>query len=203
LDADDREPLWDERHHRDGPRDLRTLEHVARRRSRFLIAPWVGSDGLKAAFGPKAACGCDQVHDAETETDEVVRAIKKNDGPIAQNAWGCPFVTGRDPDRESLDEDHEEALVAVENLTGVRCSTCPNFYARMPWVREAIAASRWRDKGVIRERVGWPTETLVKALDLVDRGDSLRTRDEYERAEQKREAAADEAKRARENGGRT
>lgn len=140
------------------------------------------------------------VHKAETEPDAVARGIMSSDGPRVQERWSCPRVTGADPDPDSLDEKCHEALTATESLTGVKCSTCPNFYPRLPWVHEARAAWHWRDKGSLRERVGYPSTVLVRAIDLIDRGDSMRVRDDLERRQRESEARAEEAKRAREDG---
>jgi hypothetical protein len=139
-------------------------------------------------------------HKAESEPlDRVARDRFTGDAPIAQEGWRCPRA-GYQADPESLSPKHRETLVAVEKLTGAKCSTCPNFYARMPWVHEAVNARRWRDKGALRERVGWPSTVLVRAIDLVDRSDAMRVRDDLERDRQKREADAEQAKRDREHG---
>jgi hypothetical protein len=137
---------------------------------------------------------------ATKEPDAVARGVLESDGPIAKAAWGCPVGTNREPSREGLDETHVESLDAVERLTGVRCDTCPNFYARLPWVSDAVVARRWRDKGQLQLRTEHPSAALVAAIDAIDRGDNARQVDDYERRERDREAAADEAKRAREHG---
>jgi hypothetical protein len=59
-----------------------------------------------------------------------------------------------------------------------------------------VAARHWRDKGALRERLGWPTLAMVKAIDAIDAGTAARDRDDYERRERDREAAAEQAKRA-------
>jgi hypothetical protein len=139
---------------------------------------------------------------AETESDPVARGVLESDAEPVALAWGCPFKTKRDPDRSALSPKHLEALQATERLTGAKCDTCPNFYARMPWVREAVAARNWRDKGSLRDRVGWPTRVLVTAIDAIDAADNARQFDDQERREREREAEADRAKRAREDGSR-
>lgn len=140
------------------------------------------------------------VHKAESEPDPVARGILETDGPRQQERWSCPKVTDRPPDPDALDEKCREVLKATETLTGVRCQTCPNFYPRLPWVHEARAAWHWRDKGSLRERVGYASTVLVRAIDLIDRGDGMRARDDIDRAKREREAEADKAKRAREDG---
>jgi hypothetical protein len=104
--------------------------------------------------------------------------------------------TGRAPDKASLDAKHLEVLSATENLTGARCETCPQFYAWLPWVHDAASARRWRDKGQLRERVGWPSVSLVRAIDLLDASSAARERYEFEQRDKERKAAAEEAKRA-------
>jgi hypothetical protein len=141
------------------------------------------------------------VREAE-KADPSVRDSLRQNGLEEQLRWGCPIRTGKEPDRDALDDKHREVLTATENLTGVRCSTCPNFYLRLPWVHEAIAKRRWRDKGQLQLVTGNPSRALVRAIDAIDRGDNERQADDYKRRERDREAAAEEAKRARENGSR-
>jgi hypothetical protein len=139
------------------------------------------------------------LHKAESETDSVAIEVLKRDGPIAQDGWRCPLANHQ-PDPAALDAKHRETLGAVERLTGAKCETCPSFYARLRWVHEAVNARRWRDKGALRERVGWPSTALIRAIDLVDRGDNARQIDDLERQKRDSEARAEEAKRARDNG---
>lgn len=134
---------------------------------------------------------------AETEPDPVAKGVLESDAEPTQLAWGCPIKTGRAPDRGALDAKHLEALQATERLTGAKCDTCPMFYARLPWVREAVAALNWRDKGALRDRVGWPTRALVTAIDAIDAGDNARQRDDHERRERDREAERERMERER------
>jgi hypothetical protein len=143
-------------------------------------------------------------HKAETEIDPVAKGVLERDAEPVQLSWGCPFKTGRDiPERDSLSPKHQEVLTAVQRLTGAKCSTCPNFYTRLPWVRDGVAARRWRDKGSLRDRVGpYPSLALVRAIDVIDASDAARQHDDYERSKREREAEAERAKRDRENGSR-
>jgi hypothetical protein len=142
------------------------------------------------------------LHRAETEPDAVARAVLESDAGPTQLAWGCPKKTDRAPDKDALSPKHLEVLQATERLTGAKCSTCPNYYLRLPWVREAVAARRWRDKGQLELRVGYPSAALVRAIDLIDAGDDARQYDDIKRRERDRKDAADEAKRARDHGSR-
>ncbi len=145
------------------------------------------SVGLTAALD-RTGCGCDRLHDAETETDDPVAAgVAASDGAILQAAWHCPTVTKREPDETLLDDQHRAALKRVEKLTGAKCSTCPNWYARSQAAHEVSAARRWRDAGQLRERVGWPSTVLVAAMDLMDAAHNARERDDYERDKRERE----------------
>jgi hypothetical protein len=140
------------------------------------------------------------LHRAGKEADAAARGVLESDGPLAKAAWGCPLGTTREPSREGLDATHVESLDAVERLTGARCDTCPNYYARLPWVHDAVTARRWRDKGQLQLRTEYPSAALVAAIDAIDRGDNARQVDDYERRERDRQDAAEEAKRAREHG---
>ena len=74
-------------------------------------------------------------------------------------------------------------------------------YLNLSWVREAVNARRWRDKGQLQLRIGeYPSAALVAAIDAVDRGDNARQADDWERRKRDDEARAEQAKRDRENG---
>lgn len=144
------------------------------------------SDGLIAAFR-RTGCGCDRLQDAETETDDSAIAVAKSDGAIQQAKWHCPSVTKSAPDETLLDDEHREVLERVEKLTGAKCATCPNWYARQNATHEVAAARRWRDAGQLRERVGFPSTVLVAAIDVMDAAHNARERDDYEREKRERE----------------
>jgi len=133
-------------------------------------------------------CGCEMLRRAERIDDET-RPQLEECGRARQAAWRCPFG-GHDlpDDAEALPAVAQETLVAVERLTGARgMRTCPTFYARQPWVREACAGRKWAERGELRTRYGEVSGVLCEAIDLVEHSIAARMADDSERARSKRD----------------
>jgi len=138
-----------------------------------------------------AGCGCAILDRSEREPDPQVAATQRERGERMRRVWCCPCGTREPPPEsaEALPEAAREALDAVEHVTGARgLTTCPLFYARLPWVAEAVRARRWAERGDLRTRYPDPPAVLLDAIDAVDAGIGARqAADEHER-ELKRKA---------------
>lgn len=137
-------------------------------------------------------CGCELLRRAERDDDET-RPQLEDSGRARQANWRCPFGGHDMPDDvEQLPAPAQETLVAVERLTGARgLTTCPVYYARQPWVREACNARRWAERGELRSRYGEVSGVLCEAIDLVEHSIAARMGDDGERAKSKRKGGGD------------
>lgn len=76
-----------------------------------------------------------------------------------------------------LDDDHEEALRAIQRVTGHRFKTCPLAGAWEPWVHRAVNAE---DRGLVEDSVahGPPPRALVEAVSVIRRARARRDAEE-------------------------
>lgn len=139
---------------------------------------------LDQALGA-AGCGCATLDRAERARDPDEAEAYRDKGARERAVWRCPCGTGALPpgDPAELPGPAREALVAVEHLTGARgLTTCPLFYARLPWVRDAVEARKWAERGELRSYAGAPSRVLLDAISAVDAGIAARqAADEHER----------------------
>lgn len=134
-----------------------------------------------------AACGCDLLERAETETDPRAAKVLRADGELCQREWGCPRARDQAP-VSPLDDAHCGALRRVETLVGAEpgeLTACPGTYARDPAAHRIVRALRWHRSGQLALVDPHPVAALVDALDIVQSGLAARERDELERARHK------------------
>ena len=98
-----------------------------------------------------------------------------DDALEASRAWRCPRVKCKPG---PLDSDHQEALGAVERVTGHRFKSCPLSSAWASWVHRAVDAE---EHGLAEDRAAYgpPPRTLVDAVGVIRR--ARRARDAAER----------------------
>lgn len=83
-----------------------------------------------------------------------------------------------------LDDDHEEALRAIQRVTGHRFKTCPLAGAWEAWVHRAVAAE---EHGLSEDSVahGPPPRALVEAVSVLRRARARRDAEEARAAREK------------------
>ncbi len=150
--------------------------------ARFLIPGWLDRPAFLDAMSP-APCGCARIEEAKKLRDKTERALKELDAIEERSAWRCPNYTNRPPPEriDDIGPDQREALRAVEDLTGCDgCTTCPRWYAGLPWVVEAVEAYGDSERGELLIEHPMPSAVLMEAIRLVRRGVNERERYEHE-----------------------
>jgi len=134
-------------------------------------------------------CGC-LTADRATDSAPDEAAVARELGDARARAWRCPCATGEDPP-QSADELHplaQEAVDRVSALTGARgMTTCPLWYARLPWVGEACRERKWAERGLLAQRVGEAAPAYMDAIDCIDASVNARMADDLRRAREKRD----------------
>lgn len=119
-------------------------------------------------------CGCDLIRDARQtggEEGETLEHFAKE----YQREWRCPFSGEFAPpkrgDVAKLTDECRIAVEAVEGLCGLdepSFDTCPCYYARQPYVIEAINARWHAEHGGLSEYEPNASAALFDAIHLIN-----------------------------------